>query len=89
MAKKRWLMLVLAIGMLASCGAKDDGGRGADTTADTTPAVDTAADTETEAETDSLEARKLVDDGLGDRDFGGKEYRMLYQLRYADFQYAE
>lgn len=89
MAKKRWLMLVLAIGMLASCGAKDDGGRGADTTADTTPAVDTAADTETEAETDALEARKLVDDGLGDRDFGGKEYRMLYQLRYADFQYAE
>lgn len=89
MAKKRWLMLVLAIGMLASCGAKDDGGRGADTTADTTPAVDTAADTETEAETDALEARKLVDDGLGDKDFGGKEYRMLYQLRYADFQYAE
>ena len=89
MAKKRWLMLVLAIGMLASCGAKDDGGRGADTTADTAPAVDTAADTETEAETDSLEARKLVDDGLGDKDFGGKEYRMLYQLRYADFQYAE
>lgn len=89
MAKKRWLMLVLAIGMLASCGAKDDGGRGADTTADTAPAVDTAADTETEAETDALEARKLVDDGLGDKDFGGKEYRMLYQLRYADFQYAE
>ena len=89
MAKKRWLMLVLAIGMLASCGAKDDGGRGADTTADTAPAVDMAADTETEAETDSLEARKLVDDGLGDKDFGGKEYRMLYQLRYADFQYAE
>lgn len=89
MAKKRWLMLVLAIGMLASCGAKDDGGRGADTTADTAPAIDTAADTETEPETDALEARKLVDDGLGDRDFGGKEYRMLYQLRYADFQYAE
>ena len=89
MAKKRWLMLVLAIGMLASCGAKDDGGRGADTTADTAPAVDTAADKETEAETDALEARKLVDDGLGDKDFGGKEYRMLYQLRYADFQYAE
>lgn len=89
MAKKRWLMLVLAIGMLASCGAKDDGGRGADTTADTAPAVDTAADTETEAETDVLEARKLVDDSLGDKDFGGKEYRMLYQLRYADFQYAE
>lgn len=87
MAKKRWLVLTLAILMLASCGAKDNGGQTADTATDTTSAADTVS--ETESETDSLEARKLVDDGLGDKDFGGKEYRMLYQVRYAEFQNAE
>jgi lipoprotein len=89
MAKKRWLVLVLAMLMLASCGAKDNGGESMDTTADTTGNDNTTAAAETEAETDSLEARKLVDDGLGKQDFGGKEYRMLYQVRYANFQNAE
>ena len=89
MAKNRWLVLVLAMLMLASCGAKDNGGESMDTTADTTGNDNTTAAAETEAETDSLEARKLVDDGLGKQDFGGKEYRMLYQVRYANFQNAE
>ncbi len=81
MTKKRWLILVLAM-LLTSCGARDN----------STPVeseVDRAVTVETETETDSLEARKLVDDGIGDKDFGGKEYRMLYQVRYAHFQNAE
>lgn len=56
----------------------------ASTTADTTAPI-----TDTAAETDSLEARKLIDDGLGNHDFGGADYRMLYQERYADFQSVE
>ncbi len=51
-----------------------------------TPGNETAAP---EEEPDSLEARALVDDGLGEHDFGGDTFRMLYQERYAEFQFAE
>ena len=48
MAKNRWLVLVLAMLMLASCGAKDNGGESMDTTADTTGNDNTTAAAETE-----------------------------------------
>ena len=67
-----WLLTVCtAIPVLASCGS------------DGQTAVDTTADKETQtiaAETeplDALEARKLVDDELGEYDFGGYEYRIV------------
>ena len=55
MAKNRWLVLVLAMLMLASCGAKDNGGESMDTTADTTGNDNTTAAAETEAETEATE----------------------------------
>ncbi len=83
--KKRILPLLFAALLCASSLISCSGGE-TETTAETT--ADTAA-VETEAETDSLEARKLVDDGLADKDFGGEDFRMLYQERYAEFQYVE
>ena len=83
--KKRILTLLFAALLCASSLISCSGGE-TETTAETT--ADTAA-VETEAETDSLEARKLVDDGLADKDFGGEDFRMLYQERYAEFQYVE
>ncbi len=81
------LLLLVALLVSGSCTACGNGG-GTETTADT-KAADTQTPVTEEAETDSLEARKLVDDGLGDKDLGGAEYRMLYQERYAEFQYVE
>ena len=78
---KRIFAALLCASSLISCSGGET-----ETTAETT--ADTAA-VETEAETDSLEARKLVDDGLADKDFGGEDVRMLYQERYAEFQYVE
>lgn len=41
------------------------------------------------AETDSLEARRGVSDNLGEKDLEGGMFRMIYQTRYRQFQYAE
>lgn len=73
---------LLCTSSLISCASDS----GTETTADTAAVT---ASAETEAETDSLEARKQVDDGLADKDFGGEDFRMLYQERYAEFQYVE
>jgi len=83
--KKRILILLFAA-LLCTSSFLSCGGGETESTADTTAVP---AETETEAETDSLEARKLVDDGLAAADFGGEEFRMLYQERYAEFQYVE
>lgn len=40
-------------------------------------------------ETDSLEARKSFSDGLEEKDYEGELFRMIYQTRYAQFQFAE
>lgn len=77
------LVALLLTSSMLSC-SQTENETTTDTTADTTSPV-----TDTAAETDSLEGRKLVDDGLGSHDFGGEDYRMLYQERYADFQYVE
>lgn len=83
--KKRLFTLLLAALLCASSLASCGGGE-----TETAPAADTAeTPVETEAETDSLEARKQIDDGLGEKDFGGEDFRMLYQERYAQFQYTE
>ncbi len=77
------LLTAMLTSMFASCG-----GTATETTADTA-ADTTAVEAETTVDTDSLEGRKLVDDGLGDRDFGGEDYRMIYQERYGEYQYVE
>lgn len=82
--KKRILTLLIAA-LLCSAAFTSCSGEPVETTAAPTE----TAPAETEAETDSLEARKLVDDGLGSHDFGGEEFRMLYQERYSEFQYVE
>ncbi len=85
MSKKSITLLLLTamlVSAITSCG-----GTTTDTTADTTET--TPVETETTVDTDSLEGRKLVDDGLGSHDFGGEDYRMIYQERYGDFQYVE
>ncbi|MBR4959385.1 MAG: hypothetical protein IKY52_00645 [Clostridia bacterium] len=83
--KKRILPLLFAA-LLCTSSLLSCGGGEAETTADTSADI---APVETEAETDSLEARKLVDDGLTDKDFSGEEFRMIYQERYSEFQYVE
>lgn len=40
-------------------------------------------------ETDSLEARKSLNDDLAEKDFEGELFRMIYQTRYAQYQFAE
>ncbi len=83
---KRNISLLLALLMIAALLASCGGGQEAQTST-TTPVVQTAA--ETEPETDSLEARAKVSDDLGDKDFKGDSYRMLYQKRWSQYQYAE
>ena len=63
-----WLLSVcILLPVTASCGGttKDNT---ADTNENTKETVTTSEDTEPP---DSLDARKLVDDGLGEYDFGG------------------
>ena len=84
------LAALLTAGLLAGCAEDKSGGD--ETAAPASPsdaAADTAPETAPEEEPDSLEARALVEDGLGEHDFGGDGFRMLYQERYAEFQYAE
>ena len=68
-----WLLtLCSAIPVLASCGS--------DSTSAAVTAADSSAVTEITAETeplDPLEARKLVDDELGEKDLGGYEFRVM------------
>lgn len=82
MKKKKLFCLLLALLMLASCGAPAT----EETTADTA-AVGT--ETETVVETDALEARMAVSDDLGDKDFGGEEYRVMIQERWIGYHDAE
>ncbi len=85
------LALLLAAGCFAGCAG--DRTEGPDVQSAEAAGQDSAVDpAETEAaeeQMDSLEARQQVDDGLGERDFGGDTFRMLYQKRYGEFQYAE
>jgi len=68
-----WLLtLCTAVPVLASCGG--DGTTAADTQADTASVTETAAETEP---LDALDARKLVDDELGEQDLGGYEFRIV------------
>lgn len=55
----------------------------------TDPGTSAAEAAETAAETDVLEARRSVDDGLEEQDFEGRMFRMIYQTRYAQYQFAE
>ncbi len=67
-----WLLtLCTALPLLASCGGD---GTAVETAAKTDAVTETAVETEP---LDALEARKLVDDELGDYDFGGYEYRIV------------
>ncbi|MBR5870212.1 MAG: hypothetical protein IKZ09_04180 [Clostridia bacterium] len=67
-----WLLtLCAAIPVLASCGGD---GTAAVTEAQTDAATEATVETEP---LDALEARKLVDDELGEHDFGGYEYRIV------------
>ncbi len=91
--KKRIFTLLLAAllcsSSLIAC-AEGETSSDAVTAADTPSASEEIVDElPPEEEYDSLEARKLVDDGLGERDLGGAEFRMLYQERYGEFQYSE
>lgn len=66
---------------LASCGEN----AGTDTPDDTNAASQTEAVTEAEP-ADMLEARKLIDEELPAKDFGGKSYRILtYDMSNVDF----
>lgn len=90
--KKRMLILLLSALLCASsltACADGETTSAADAAVDASSAEETAEETTPEEEYDSLEARKLVDDGLGEKDLSGAEFRMLYQERYGEFQYAE
>ena len=68
-----WLLtLCTVLPLAASCGGAGDSGTVTD--AQTDAVSETAAETEP---LDALEARKLVDDELGEYDFGGYEYRIV------------
>lgn len=69
MRKIAFLLLISMLASLAACG-------GDAPTADTTASADTTVPAVTE-EPDALEARKLVDDELPEKDFGGKEFLIL------------
>lgn len=91
--KKRIFTLLLAAllcsSSLIAC-AEGENASDAVTAADTPSASEEIVEElPHEEEYDSLEARKLVDDGLGERDLGGAEFRMLYQERYGEFQYSK
>ncbi|MBR5219565.1 MAG: hypothetical protein IKV66_01115 [Clostridia bacterium] len=70
-----WLLtLCAALPVLASCG----GDATAQAPIDTNPIADTVTETAAETEPlDPLEARKLVDDELGEKDLGGYEFRVM------------
>ena len=82
MRKTAFLALLLAASSLTACSEKaasdpqstNEAFSGQN--ASDAPGNETAAP---EEEPDSLEARALVDDGLGEHDFGGDTFRMLYQ----------
>ena len=68
-----WLLtLCTAIPVLASCGG--DGTAAVETDAKTDAVTETAVETEP---LDALDARKLVDDELGEQDLGGYEFRIV------------
>ena len=68
-----WLLtLCAAIPVLASCG----GDAGTTTVTDSVDGAATEATVDTEP-LDALDARKLVDDELGEYDFGGYEFRIV------------
>ena len=83
------LAALLTAGVLAGCAEDKSGGDETAAPASPADAADPVPEPVQEEEPDSLEARALVEDGLGERDFGGDGFRMLYQERYAEFQYAE
>ncbi len=89
--KKRIFVLLLAALLCASSLISCAGDPAEETSGTTADAAGEAAEVvaETEPETDSLESRMGVDDGLGEHDFEGADYRMIYQERYAQFQYVE
>ena len=67
-----WLLtLCAALPVLASCGGE---GFAVVTEAATEAATETTVETEP---LDPLEARKLVDDELGEKDLGGYEFRVM------------
>ncbi len=79
-----WLLtLCTLIPAVASCGS--DGGTAQDT-GDTAAVSDTVAETEP---MDALDARKLVDDGLGTVDLGGYEYRIATSDGKGETLYCE
>lgn len=90
--KKRILTLLLVVMLCTSsmtaCGDQETA-TVSEPSSEFSSAEETSDETAPGEEYDSLEARKLVDDGLGEKDLGGAEFRMLYQERYAEFQYAE
>ena len=68
-----WLLtLCTAMPVLASCGG--DGTAAVETDAKTDALTETAVETEP---LDALDARKLVDDELGEMDLGGYEFRIV------------
>ena len=69
MRKIAFLLFISMLASLVACG-------GDAPTADTTASADSTAPAVTE-EPDALEARKLVDDELPEKDFGGKEFLIL------------
>lgn len=83
---KRLTSLLLLVSMLASMAACG-GDAPADTQTPTDSAVSAEAAEETAAETmDSLEARSLVEDGLPDKDYEGRTFRILtYSMIANDF----
>lgn len=78
---KRLISLLLLLSLLASmtaCG----GDSSADTQISDNPAVSgEAADSEPEETMDSLEARALVEDGLPEKDYEGRTFRILTYLQ--------
>ena len=68
-ATSRFLLLALAAALLAGCGG-EAAPAGDTTAADVTDAVTTV-------DPNSPEGRKLVDDELPAKDYGGKEFRIL------------
>ena len=68
-----WLLtLCTLIPVVTACGG--DGGSTTESGTEAATNADTTAETEP---LDALEARKLVDDELGEYDFGGYEYRIV------------
>ena len=84
--------LFLSVLLLAGCSESSvETSPGETSAVVSSPETEDASAQTAEEETpmDSLEARQHVEDGLAEHDFGGETFRMLYQERYAEFQYAE